>query len=204
MTHKALILIVDDDAAIRDSLRMLLESAGHTVRCYKSAKALLDDDVAAGACLIADIRMPEMDGLELQQEIMRRGLTIPFIVMTGYADVPLALRAMKAGVADFVEKPFDPDLMLQSVQNAISLTARARSRAAEARAAQEMLALLTPRERAVFDQIVAGRSNKVAAHALHISPRTVEVHRAHIMDKTKMRSLSDLVRISMVASGHDS
>lgn len=204
MTTASPILIVDDDNDVRESLRALLESAGHAVRSYASAKALLADDVAAGACLIADIKMPEMDGLELQQEIVRRKYGIPVIVVTGHGDVPLAVQAMKAGALDFIEKPFAAETILESVQRALELGRRARSRTAEAKAAQEALSLLTPRERQVFDQIVAGRPNKIAAYELQISPRTVEIHRAHIMDKMRMRSLADLVRISLAAAARDS
>jgi two-component system response regulator FixJ len=194
------VLIVDDDPDVRESLWALLDAAGHSVRSYGSAKALLADDVSSGACLIADIRMPEMDGLELQQEIVRRGLVLPVIIVTGHGDVPLAVRAMKAGAIDFIEKPFSAATILESVARAIALSSRARSRSAEAKSAQEALALLTPRERDVFDQIVAGRPNKIAAFELQISPRTVEIHRAHIMDKMRVRSLSDLVRISLAAA----
>jgi two-component system response regulator FixJ len=200
MTDETLIFVVDDDADVRDSIRLLLESANFSVAAYGSAKQFLAEKPAAGACLIADIRMPEMDGLELQEELGRRNLGLPVIIITGHGDVPLAVRAMKAGAVDFIEKPFDDDLLLSSVQRAIEIGRKTRSLAAEAAAAERLLALLTPRERTVLDQLVVGRSNKVAAYELGISPRTVEIHRAHIMDKMNARSLSDLVRISLAAA----
>lgn len=199
MTEEAVVSVVDDDAGVRDSIRLLLESANYAVKAFGSARQFLDEKHAA-ACLIADIRMPEMDGLELQQEIVRRGSGLPVIIITGHGDVPLAVRAMKAGAVDFIEKPFDDELLLSSVQRAIEIGRKTRGAAAEAAAAERLLALLTPRERTVLEQLVIGRSNKVAAYELGISPRTVEIHRAHIMDKMNARSLSDLVRISLAAT----
>ncbi|MBL6852946.1 MAG: response regulator transcription factor [Alphaproteobacteria bacterium] len=199
MTSELLISVVDDDAGVCDSIRLLLESADYAVKTYASARQFLEDKRTI-ACLIADIRMPEMDGLELQQEIVRRGSGLPVIMITGHGDVPLAVRAMKAGAVDFIEKPFDDEQLLTSVKRAIEIGHRTRGAAAEAAAAERLLALLTPRERTVLEQLVVGRSNKVAAYELGISPRTVEIHRAHIMDKMNARSLSDLVRISLAAS----
>jgi len=143
--------------------------------------------------------MPEMDGLELQEEIKKRGLDLPLVVMTGHGDVPLAVRAMKAGALDFVEKPFDDELILASVRRALQIGHQQRNRIAEAKAAQDLIAQLTPRERNVLEKLVAGRSNKVAAYELCISPRTIEIHRANIMDKMHARSLSDVVRIAIAA-----
>ncbi|HTP77294.1 MAG TPA: response regulator FixJ [Rhizomicrobium sp.] len=199
MTDKAIVIVVDDDSAVRDSMRSLLESAGYTVRDYPSAAAFLKDPVPPGSCLVTDIRMPEMDGLELQEEIKKRGLDIPVVIMTGHGDVPLAVRAMKAGALDFVEKPFDDQAMLASVERALLIGHQERARLAEAKAAQELIARLTPRERNVLEKLVAGRSNKVAAYELGISPRTIEIHRANIMDKMRARSLSDVVRIALAA-----
>ena len=199
MTNKAIVVVVDDDAAVRDSMRALLESAGYEVKDYASAKTFLKDPVPAGGCLVTDIRMPEMDGLELQEEITKRGMDIPVVIMTGHGDVPLAVRAMKAGALDFVEKPFDDEGMLASVQRALLIGHQERARQAEAKAAQELIALLTPRERNVLEKLVAGRSNKVAAYELGISPRTIEIHRANIMDKMHARSLSEVVRIALAA-----
>ena len=193
------VFVVDDDADIRDSMRMLLEVAGFKVRSYTSAKHFLVDDHPKHGCLIADIRMPDMSGLELQEEVVRRHIDLPIVIITGHGDVPLAVQAMKAGAVDFLEKPFNDDLMLASIRRALEIGSRARSRAAESRAAQDLLSALTPRERGVLDKLVQGRSNKLVAHELGISPRTVEIHRAHIMSKMEASSLSDLVRLVLAA-----
>ena len=193
------VFVVDDDADIRDSMRLLLEVAGFKVRSYNSAKHFLADDHPKHGCLIADIRMPDMSGLELQIEVTRRHFDLPVIIMTGHGDVPLAVQAMKAGAIDFIEKPFDDDLMLASVRRAMEVGSRARERSAESKAAQDLLSSLTPRERSVLDKLVQGRSNKVVAYELGISPRTVEIHRAHIMSKMEASSLSDLVRVVLAA-----
>ena len=193
------VFVVDDDAGIRDSMRLLLEVAGFRVRNYTSARQFLDDDSPKQGCLVADIRMPDMSGLELQEEVAKRHLDLPVIIMTGHGDVPLAVRAMKAGAVDFLEKPFDDERMLTSVRRALEIGSRARSRNAEAVAAKTLLASLTPRERGVLDKLVQGRSNKVVAYELGISPRTVEIHRAHIMGKMDATSLSDLVRLVLAA-----
>lgn len=200
MTTGSAVFVVDDDEHVRDSISALLQSAGFAVRTFASAKELLAAGTDQGGCLIADIRMPEMDGLELQEEIVKRGYALSVIVITGHGDVPLAVRAMKAGAVDFIEKPFDDEFMLASVRRALDIGRQRRNAAAEALAASRLLALLTPRERNVLDQLVVGRSNKVAAYELGISPRTIEIHRAHIMDKMNARSLSDLVRISLAAN----
>ncbi len=207
MTDRSTILIVDDDAAMRDSMRALMESAGYAVRMYESARALLSEAILAGSCLVTDIRMPGMNGLELQEEIAKREIDVPIVIMTGHGDVPLAVRAMKAGAMDFVEKPFDDEHMLESVKRALKAGQQHRDRFAEAKTAHELIAQLTPRERNVLEKLVAGRSNKVAAYELGISPRTIEIHRANIMDKMNARSLSDVVRIALAAdqsprSGH--
>jgi len=194
------IFIVDDDAAIRDSLRMMLEAAGYKVRDFASAQTFLSDADLQGGCLIVDIRMPGMGGLELQEELVKRKANIPVIVITGHGDVPLAVRAMRAGAADFVEKPFDEQRMLQSIADALEAGQRAQSRAAEAKAARDLLDLLTPREREILDQLVKGHANKVVAHQLGISPRTVEIHRASIMEKLHARNLSNVVRTALAAS----
>jgi two-component system response regulator FixJ len=195
------IYIVDDDAAVRDSLRMLLESAGYTVRGYNAARSFLSDAEMDRGCLVVDIRMPGMSGLELQEELTRRNITLPVIVITGHGDVPLAVRAMTAGAVDFIEKPFDDQRMLDSVARALLIGTQERGRAGEAQAARDMLSLLTPRERDVLDQLVKGNPNKIVAHELGISPRTVEIHRANVMDKLQARNLSDIVRTALAAEG---
>ena len=194
------VFVVDDDASVRKSLRALLESANYRVLDFESAVDFLAADETRGSCVIADIRMPRMSGLEMQDELARRGSKLPVIIMTGHGDVPLAVRAMKAGAVDFIEKPFDDELMLSSIEKAMAIGRRERNSTAEASAANELISQLTLRELEVLEQLVAGRSNKLAAHELGISPRTVEIHRARIMDKLRARSLSDLVRTAIAAS----
>ena len=197
---EAPIMIVDDDPAVRDSLRALLESSGFTVREHDSAKAVLSDPALGSAlCLIADIRMPEMDGLQLQEELNRRKSALPVVVVTGHGDVPLAVRAMKAGAIDFLEKPFDEELLLAAVRRAKAAADQARIQSETTETAAGLIAHLTPRELDVLKHLVAGRSNKVIAYELSISPRTVEIHRAHLMDKMQARSLSDLIRMALAA-----
>jgi len=194
------ILIVDDDADVRDSLRALLESAGYEVQDFESArKVLAEPNLSSKSCLIADIRMPDMDGLALQEELVARRIGIPVIVVTGHGDVPLAVRAMKAGAVDFIEKPFDDELLLESVKRALAKSSGSRTQASLAQTAESRITQLTPRERQVLDHLVAGHANKVIAYELDISPRTVEIHRAHLMEKMQARSLSDLVRFALAA-----
>jgi two-component system response regulator FixJ len=197
MSGEATIFIVDDDADVRDSLRALLESALFTVADYDSAKTFLAAPAPGIGCMIADIRMPDMDGLELQEELARRGIEIPVIVVTGHGDVPLAVRAMKAGAVDFIEKPYDDEVLLASVRRALAAGAPARKRAQVDPAIAELVSSLTPREREVLEHLIAGRPNKVIAYELGISPRTVEIHRAHLMEKMRARSLPELVRVAL-------
>ena len=200
------ILIVDDDADVRDSLRALLESSGFRVVDHDSAAAVLvDPGIGTALCLIADIRMPGMDGLQLQEELNRRKIPLPVIVVTGHGDVPLAVRAMKAGAIDFLEKPFDEELLLAAVRRAKAAAEQSRSENQAGEEAARLIEELTPRERDVLKHLVAGRPNKVIAFELSISPRTVEIHRAHVMDKMQARSLSDLIRAALAAGfGADS
>jgi two-component system response regulator FixJ len=200
MPAEGLIYVVDDDEAVRDSLSLLLEARGYTVRGFASAGEFLNAaaNLRAGV-LIADIRMPGMDGLELQQRLTERGLVFPLIVITGHGDVPLAVRAMKAGALDFIEKPFAADIILNSASAALDrLTDKTEPNPAAAEA-ETRLALLTPREREVLEGLLAGLPNKSIAYDLAISPRTVEIHRARVMDKMGARSLSELVRLSLAA-----
>jgi two-component system response regulator FixJ len=194
------ILIVDDDAGVRDSLKEFLESAGYRVQDFDSPQSLLRSPLLGTAmCLIADIRMPGMDGLTLQEEIVRLQIALPIIFITGHGDVPLAVRAMKCGAIDFVEKPFDSDVLAESVQKAAMLSATSRDEVAASRAAKDSIARLTPREHEVLEHLVAGRPNKIIAHNMSISPRTIEIHRAHIMEKMKTRSFAELMRIALSA-----
>jgi two-component system response regulator FixJ len=190
-----LVYIVDDDEAVRDSLALLLESAGHLVESFEAAaQALVSCRSRLPACIVTDVRMPEMDGLEFQEKLTGAGIDVPVIVMTGHADVPLAVRAMKAGAVDFIEKPFPDDAILTSIESAMKRQSRATDPAL-----MERLESLTPREREVLELLVIGHPNKVIAHRLDISPRTVEIHRAHVMEKMKAKSLPELVRTAMQA-----
>ena len=194
------VYIVDDDEAVRDSLSVLLESRTYAVKSFGSAPEFLAaaPSLPVG-CLIVDIRMPEMDGLELQRCLTGRGLYFPLIVITGHGDVPLAVRAMKAGAVDFIEKPFTSEAILNSLDMALSRLAAPSERDPTATAAAAKLVLLSPREREVLEGLLAGLPNKTIAYDLAISPRTVEIHRARVMDKMGVRSLSELVRLALAA-----
>lgn len=195
MPADRLVFVVDDDEAVRDSLELLLEAAGHSVKVFEAALDALDACRARPpACIVTDVRMPEMDGLEFQEKLAATGVHVPVIVMTGHADVPLAVRAMKAGAVDFIEKPFGDETILASIEGAL----KRRSRVADS-GLVERLESLTPREREVLELLVIGHPNKVIAHRLDISPRTVEIHRAHVMEKMKAKSLPELVRTAMQA-----
>lgn len=199
MAAEETVFVVDDDADVRDSLCALLDSAGLRSEPYESARAFLAAYAGRPGCVIADVRMPDMDGLELQDELTRRGHGLPVIVVTGHADVPLAVRAMKAGAIDLIEKPFDDGQLIETVKRALALALDARAQTALTEAAASRIAVLSARERQVLELLVAGRSNKVIAFELDISPRTVEIHRAHVMEKMAARSLSDLVRAALAA-----
>jgi two-component system response regulator FixJ len=199
MTADQLIYVVDDDEAVRDSLSLLLEVRGYTVRSFASAREFL---AAAPSlrpgCLITDIRMPEMDGLELQTRLIEHALPFPLIVITGHGDVPLSVRAMKAGAIDFIEKPFAAETILNSAAAALARLAEPHNQDLLTTAAARV-ELLTPREREVLQGLLAGLPNKSIAYDLAISPRTVESHRIRVMDKMHARSLSELVRMSLAA-----
>lgn len=192
--------VIDDDDAVRASLAFLLKSAGHAARTYDSAVAFLQGlDAAEPGCIVTDIRMPEMSGLDLIQRLKERGATHPVIVITGHGDVPLAVEAMKAGVVDFLEKPFDDEALLGAIGAALTSDVAAAHALEERRRFEIMLETLSPREKDVLEGVLAGKQNKVIAHDLGISPRTVEVYRAHVMTKTSTRSLSELVRMALLA-----
>jgi two-component system response regulator FixJ len=190
---------VDDDDALRDSVKFLLSSVEIRAETYASARALLDcvGDLEPG-CIVTDIRMPEMNGLELVQELKRRGVGLPVIVLTGHADVGLAVAAMKAGVSDFLEKPVDERGLLRSVRQALAVGEAQEGKLKQVAQIDERIRQLTPREHEVFDAVVEGLSNKEAAIRLGISPRTVEIYRANVMDKMQAHTLSDLVRMALL------
>ena len=190
--------IVDDDEAVRQSLAFLLGSAGLTVRLYNSASAFLAGlSAVKSGCLVTDMRMPDMTGIELLQQLRAKACRLPAIVITGHGDVPLAVEAMKAGAVDFIEKPFDQETILHAVQAALERGFEGEGRDDPAVAAR--LATLSERERQVLEGLVAGHPNKTIAYDLGISPRTVEVYRANLMTKMGARSLSELIRMAIIA-----
>jgi two-component system response regulator FixJ len=194
------VFVVDDDADVRDSVCALLESAGLASEPFDSALAFLAAyQPNRHGCVIADVRMPDMDGMALQEELRKRGSNLAVIVITGHADVPLAVRAMKSGALDFIEKPFDDEALISSVKRALAQADSTRELASAAQKAGALIATLSARERQVLELLVAGRANKVIAYELDISPRTVEIHRAHVMEKMEAKSLSDLVRAALAA-----
>lgn len=192
--------IVDDDPAVRDSLRVLLESAGFAVTTHESAAGFLLAAAELSGCVLTDIRMPEIDGLELQQTLNQRNVPLPVIVMTGQGDIPVAVRAMKAGAVDFLEKPFEDAQLLDAVRRALEESQRLQQQSAVSAGAAARLATLTTREREVLDLLVTGLPNKAIANALGASPRTIEVHRGRVLDKLQARSLPELVRIVLAAA----
>ena len=202
MTTERVVHVIDDDADVRQSLAFLLTSAGLTVRMHDSALSFLDvlPEIKEG-CVVTDVRMPGMDGLELQRRLRQLKAGLPVIVMTGHGDVPLAVEAMKSGAVDFIEKPFEDETLLSAIRSALARQAQASDRDARAMAIQQRIAKLSEREREVLDRLVAGKANKVIAFELGISPRTVEVYRANVMTKMQADSLSELVRMALIDGG---
>jgi len=190
--------VIDDDEAMRQSLSFLLDAAGMTARTYESAARFLNDvaDLAPG-CIVTDVRMPEISGLDLVHRLNDREIRLPIIIITGHGDIPLAVEAMKAGVADFLEKPFDDETLLGAIRAAMNRPTAPED--AEKSRLVGLFAGLSPRERDVLGGVVDGKPNKVIAHELGISPRTVEVYRANVMTKTGAGSLSELVRMALHA-----
>jgi FixJ family two-component response regulator len=195
MDEPPTVYVVDDDDAVRESLRYLIEAINLRVRTFGSAKEFLDGcDPDAAGCLVLDVRMPGMSGLELQERLSDNGIHLPVIIITAHGDVPMAVRAMKRGAADFIEKPFNDQLLLDRIQKAIQggFTSRDRQRAlCEVR---QCMAQLTQREREVLAGVVAGKPNRVIANELDLSEKTIEVHRARLMKKMAADSLAELVR----------
>ena len=200
MNDKTVIHVVDDDAAMRDSLAFLLDVNGFKPLVYDSAGALLAaSPIDALSCVVSDIRMPGMNGIELVRELKGKGCACPVILVTGHGDVALAVEAMKAGAVDFIEKPFDDAILLTAIRTALEAPPATQGDSAAKLEAEARLAELSPRERDVLRGLVAGKINKVIAHDLSISPRTVEVYRANLMAKTGARSMSELMRIALAA-----
>lgn len=197
---EAVVHVIDDDQAMRESLAFLLDTVSLTAKTYESAIQFLGvADEAEPGCIITDVRMPEMNGLELVRRLKERAIPHPVIVITGHGDVPLAVEAMKAGVVDFLEKPFDDDALLAAIRKALDGAERSSAREAEKQRFDAMLAALSPREAEVLRGVVDGKPNKIIAFELGISPRTVEVYRANVMTKTGAASLSELVRMALLA-----
>lgn len=200
MASDPIVYVIDDDDGVRHSLEFLLDVAGIRVRSFPSADAFLKaSPPLAGACIVTDIRMPGMGGIEFVEELKKRGATVPVIVITGHADVPLAIQAMKAGVADFIEKPFDDEIMQSAIRGALMQQAGDEQVQAERRQVRDRMATLSPREREVMEGLVAGQANKAIAFDLDISARTVEVYRANVMMKMQAKTLSELVRMVTIA-----
>jgi two-component system response regulator FixJ len=192
--------VIDDDEAMRQSLSFLLDAAGLQAATYASGTEFLKvADRLQPGCIITDVRMPEMSGLELVRRLKDRGVSLPIIVITGHGDIPLAVEAMKAGVSDFLEKPFDDEVLLGSVRSALAGRASGSEADSGRRRFEAVLETLSPREREVLRGVVDGKLNKVIAYELGISPRTVEVYRANVMSKTGAGTLSELVRIALLA-----
>lgn len=192
------VFIVDDDAAVRQSLALLIRSMGMPVETFESAQVFLGAcDPERPGCLVLDIRMPGISGLELQEELQRRGVTLPIIFITGHGDVGMAVRAMKSGAIDFIEKPFNDQLLLDCVQAALARDRQRRAALARRETVHARYTSLTPREREVMREVVRGHANKDIAETLNVSRKTVEVHRAKVMDKMQAESLSQLIQMAM-------
>jgi len=201
MNGQANVFVVDDDQAMRNSLKWLIESVGMHVETFASATDFIHNYYPGRAgCLLLDVRMPGMSGLELQQHFLENQINIPIIIITGHGDVPMAVRAMKSGAVDFIEKPFNDEMLLESIRNALNLDVERRAAQAGRAEVAARLAQLTPREHEVMEMVTDGKSNKDIAHTLGVSAKTVEAHRARVMEKMSARSLADLVKMAVTAN----
>lgn len=200
MTTKGHIYVIDDDAAMRDSLNFLLDSAGFGVTLFDNAQSFIDalPGLAFG-CVVSDVRMPGLDGIELLKRMKAQQSPFPILIMTGHGDVPLAVEAMKLGAVDFLEKPFEDDRLTTMIESAIRQAEPAAKSEAVTQDIAARVASLSPRERQVMEGLIAGLSNKLIAREYDISPRTIEVYRANVMTKMQANSLSELVRLAMRA-----
>lgn len=200
MKTEPTVFVVDDDPGVRAALSLLMKSVGLNVEVFAGAREFLTAyQPERPGCLVLDVRMPGMNGLELQEELRTRGIAIPVIILTGYGDVPMAVRAVQAGAVDFIEKPFREEVLLERVWGALRQDAARRRDEVEIKETRKRLGLLTPRERQVLDLVVAGKQNKVIAADLGISMKTVEFHRSRIMDKLQADSVATLVRMVLAA-----
>ncbi|MES9900741.1 MAG: response regulator [Sedimenticola sp.] len=201
MNNKATVFVVDDDQAMRSSLKWLIETVGMKVEVFASADEFIRGYYPGRAgCLLLDVRMPGMSGLELQEYFIEQQIRIPIIIITGHGDVPMAVRAMKVGAVDFIEKPFNDELLLDSIRNALALDVEQRSQQSEQAEIATRLAHLTPREHEVMEMVTNGRANKEIAAELGVSAKTVEAHRARVMEKMEAASLADLVKMAIAAN----
>ena len=202
MTIEPTVFIVDDDDAVRRFLTGLIQSIDLRVEAYASATDFLDAyRPGRPGCLLLDVRMPGMSGLELQRELAERAIELQVIILTGHGNVPVAVQAMKAGAVDFIEKPFNNELLLDRIQTAVAQSLRSDSEREKHGETLRRLDALTPRERQVFDLVVSGETNKSIAHRLAISEKTVEIHRANVMRKMRARSLASLVHMAVSLQG---
>jgi two-component system, LuxR family, response regulator FixJ len=201
-SDQRLIHLVDDDSAVRRSVGFMLKTSGHQVHAYESGLELLKNaSKLDDGCILLDIRMPGMDGLEVQHELQEKGVGLPVIIMTGHGDVGLAVKAMKAGAVDFIEKPFEKATLISSIEEGFRRLSRREAMGDRKKDADVRLEALTPRERDVLNGLAEGLPNKTIAYDLGISPRTVEIHRANLMAKLEVRSLSEALRIAFAAQG---
>ncbi len=201
MSSEPTVFVVDDDQAMRNSLKWLIESVAMRVETYSSAKDFINNYYPGrSGCLLLDVRMPGMSGLELQQYLNEQQIQIPIIIITGHGDVPMAVRAMKAGAVDFIQKPFNDEFLLDSIRNAMTLDEKMRNLQSHRAEIAQRLEQLTPRELEVMAMVTDGKSNKEIANALNVSSKTVEAHRARVMEKMQASSLADLVRMAIVAN----
>jgi two-component system response regulator FixJ len=196
------VFYVDDDEAMCESVRFLIESVSLRIETFSSARKFLDSyDPSRSGCLLLDVRMPEMSGLELQEQLKKRRIDIPVIFITGHGDVPMATRAMKSGAVEFLTKPFNDQTLLDSIQNAIEVDTERRKMNSERDKIAEKIAKLTRREQEVMECVIKGNLNKVTAYELGISSKTVELHRAKIMEKMEAKSLAHLVAMVLIHQG---
>lgn len=204
MASNDIVHVIDDDTDVRQSLAFLLSTAGFAVRVHESASAFLQilSEVQEG-CIVTDVRMPGVDGIELQRRLAAAGVKLPVIVMTGHGDIALAVDAMKAGAIDFIEKPFDDDVLIAAIKTALARRAGDRERHARAAEVRDRMKLLSERERQVMEGLIAGKPNKIIAYELGISARTIEIYRANVMTKMQADSLSALVRMALFEGGSD-
>lgn len=201
-TKQSTVYVVDDDDAMRESLTWLIESVGLNVETYASADDFLESYYPGRpGCVLLDVRMPGMSGLELQGHLQKQQVTVPVIMITGHGDVPMAVRAMKSGAIDFIEKPFNDEQLLESIRNALAIDDTRRDEQSFKAEVASRLSQLTPRESEVMDMVTAGKSNKEIANSLGVSAKTVEAHRAKVMEKMEAGSLAELVRL--VVSSHN-